>query len=169
MINPNTIAAAESPEQLRSTGIRVYKIFVKASKRFMSKKIYDRGNFLKAVFTGIRFGESAYQKSKAKFIRMISNEICQSIAQQFQQKKTPEEKQQELEKIKRLKDLLLVLDQEQAIERRKADMMTRWIRGTYSEVTKIEKSLTGDFEAYKQWRQKMISRMQQEKQRGQAR
>ena len=66
-----------------------------------------------------------------------------------------------MEKIKRLKDLLLVLDQEQAIERRKADMMTRWIRGTYGEVTKIEKSLTGNLEEYTQWRQKMIAQMQQ--------
>ena len=161
MINPNTIDAAESLEQLRTSGIRFYKIFVKASKRAIGKKVYERDNFLKAVFTGIRFGESAYQKSKAKFIRMISNEICQSIAQQFQQKRTPEEKQRELEKIKRLKELLLALDQEQAIERRKADMMTRWIRGTYSEVTKIEKSLTGNLEEYTQWRQKMIAQMQQ--------
>ena len=151
MVDVNTIDSTESIKQLRTTARRSFNVFAKASIRAMSKKIYDRGNFLKAVFSAIRVGESAYQKSKAQFVRMIS-EICTSIAQQIQ--KNPAEKQQDLKKISELKKLLLVLDDEQAIERRKADMMTRWIRGTYSEVMKIENKITGNVVRFNQSQQR---------------
>ena len=153
MVDVNTIDSAESIKQLRTTARRSFNVFAKASIKAMGKKIYDRGEFLKAVFSAVRVGESAYQKSKAQFVRMVS-EICTSIAQQIQQ--NPAEKQQDLKKISELKKLLLVLDDEQAIERRKADMMTRWIRGTYSEVMKIENKITGRVVNYNQSQQKMM-------------
>jgi hypothetical protein len=156
-IDPNTIDAAEDVDQLRHTAGRSFNAFAKASIRAMKKKNFDRGDFLIAVFTAIRFGESAYQKSKAKFVRMAA-EISRDIAKQIQ--KNPE-KLRDVEKIRKMGELLLRLDEEQAIERRKADMMTRWIRGTYSEVTKVERSIANDIGRYNLSRERMMLKMKQ--------